>query len=226
MRWLVVVVVFALASVAIGVTWSVFAVEYLKESNPLARDAIEREDYGVLARTTVRNDLAIAERPWHGADTAPVTVIAVIDPRNPTSGAMLTTLEDVIGERIEKGVVKVGIKYLVIDDDSVEGKDTFKYAAAGRCLEAGPAWLDDLRGLVYGTSTPATVEASVGPEMFAACRDAEALIEDAYHIRTQRVIAPSILIGTDTRAMGVLYGAPDPADLEQAVRQYEIRFGI
>lgn len=215
-----------LVALVIGVAWYVLTSGYIERTNPVANAAMERGDYRVLVRSAIGNDLMVEERVWIGAAQAPLVVIVVVDPLNPTSAETLSVVEEVVGPRIETGAVRVAFKYHVVDGSSDEDQDTFIYAGAARCLEEEENPLSAVRDLVLGVTTPETVRERFGNATFTECVQARALLEDAFHTRTQRTIAPSVLVGTDTRSTTALYGAPDADNLEEALREYEIRFGI
>lgn len=226
MKGALVVAAIALSALLIGVSWYVVTSDYVERTNPVVDAALARGDYRTALRSSVGNDFAVEERSWMGAARAPITVLVVIDPMNPTSAETLAVVNETLARRLAGGVVRVAFKYHVVEGETREDQDTFIYAGAARCLENEQDPLSALQGLVLRETTPETVRERVGNETFVACVQAPALREDALHIRTQRTIAPSVLIGTDTRSMTALYGAPDAEELEQALRDYEIRFGI
>jgi hypothetical protein len=241
---------------ALGILWCFFAIQAEFEKNPRAWEAYEQGDYARLQATYVQGDLAVEERPWHGRPDAPVVVILVVDVENPASAELFNVFRDVASERVKQGIIRYAIKYHIEPEEygvKSEGVNSFIYAAISRCRErqelqklqehhaensaldtVPDTVIDELEYFMRSVNNARVQETGIEGETVAQewtealenCANEASLREDVFHTETQRSIAPSILVGTDTKSMTALYGAPDPDNLEQTIRLYEIRFGI
>lgn len=213
-------------AVLIAVAWYAVTARTIQTTNPLARDAIAERDYGKIARAYLQGDLAIEERPWHGNPNAPITILIMLDLKNELSAETLAVVAKRLENRTQVDAVRIGLKYAITDAETGENEDSFIYAATARCLEERPSWMDEITTLIREPETLADIRDNISETMLAQCASQASLIEDRFHTATSRSIAPSVHVGTNTRSMTVLYGVPDAQELEQAIRSYEIRFGI
>jgi len=217
------------------IIYASFGFRILSNHNELFSNSWEKKDLIGAYNALAFQHPAINSRPWLGLQSAPITIIVVVDYQSEFSKKFYNEkMPDIAKQYVSSGQARLYHKYYIIREELRERKGRFIYASASRCynefafnntIEFNQALFNtpenDIDALADDFKLP--------KEEFLKCvreSNFQALYEDMIETEEFTIHSPSIYLGVNGGDNTLVIGNPSMELIQKRMRLKQIKVGI
>ncbi|MBN2052269.1 thioredoxin domain-containing protein [Candidatus Woesearchaeota archaeon] len=207
----------------------------LSNNNILFKDSMEQKDWLTAYRALTFQSPAIEGRPCLGLQSAPLSIIVVVDFKSDFSKQFYNEkMPEIMQQYIKSGQARLYHKYYITKEELIGKKGRFIYASASRCYnEFAFNNTIEFNQALFNTQESnigiLAEEFNIPKEEFLKClseSNFQALSKDMLETEKFDIQSPSIYLGVNGGDNTMLIGNPSIELIQKRMRMKQIKVGI